>query len=68
MAFVAHGCCELFEGIALAFSLGERPITRLKAVLKALSDSYPSETATADKDCLLSIRRVPAISMRQLVR
>lgn len=38
-AVVAHGWRELAGGLERAYSLGEHPITRLKAVLNALSES-----------------------------
>lgn len=39
MAVVAHGWRELVRRPERAYSLGEHPTTRLKAVLKALSES-----------------------------
>ena len=39
MAVLAHGWCAFAGGSERAYSRGDRPITRLKAVLKALSES-----------------------------
>ena len=39
IAVLAHGWGELAGGLERAYSLGEQPITRLKAVLNALSEA-----------------------------
>src|SRR4051794_21470364 len=46
---------------------GEQPITLLKAVLKALSDSYPSECAMTESGSLEFVSLSPASNMRQRV-
>lgn len=47
---------------------GEQPMTRLNAVLNALSDSYPSDCAIDETGAPEFVSRSPASSIRQRVR
>src|SRR5260370_23810965 len=50
------------------YSLGARPISRLKTRLKELSDPYPMADATSENDILFERIMAPALYIRQRVR
>src|ERR1700675_4508916 len=50
------------------YSLGAKPISRLKTRLKELSDPYPTAEATSDNDVLFERIMAPALYIRHWVR
>ena len=50
------------------YSLGAKPISRLKTRLKELSDPYPTAEATSDNDELFERIMAPALCIRHRVR
>src|ERR1700692_69665 len=50
------------------YSLGAKPISRLKTRLKELSDPYPTAEATSDNDVLFARIMAPALYIRHWVR
>src|SRR3984893_3890905 len=50
------------------YSLGAKPISRLKTRLKELSDPYPTAEATSDNDVLFERIMAPALYIRHRVR
>src|SRR5260370_34977046 len=50
------------------YSLGARPISRLKTRLKELSDPYPTADATSANDLLFERIMAPALYIRHWVR
>src|SRR6202043_1710977 len=50
------------------YSLGARPISRLKTRLKELSDPYPTADATSENDVLSERIMAPALCIRHRVR